>query len=60
MKEVLDHPKGVCNALSLREVFRHILFYSTYQCSFDDKCWKVFELYQDVFNFFDYHGYTVA
>ena len=60
MEAVLQQIKGVCSALSLREVFRHILFFSTYQCSDDDKCWKAYELYQDVFKKFDSDGNTVS
>ena len=55
---VLDKMKAV--RMSLRDVFTHILFFSTYKCSVRDKCWKFYETCEDVFKHFDCEGNTVS
>ena len=55
LTEVLNKMKAVCSSMSLRDVFTHILFLSTYHCSRDDKCWKFY-----VFKRFNCEGHTVS
>ena len=60
VEEFLHKMKEVCNHLFLREVFTHILFLSTHHCEWEDKCWKIFALHEDVFKHFDLECNTVS
>ena len=60
VEEFLNKMKAVCNHMSFRDVFTHILALSTYHCNRGDKRWKIFELREDVFKYFDPECNTVS